>query len=1016
MTREFLKPDYIDPGGAQVAPPFRFQGVTTRVFPLRANMATLTAFCSQYLNMDIPPSIVHYRPALSYVYLMILNYGSMSAAAVQAQNLGWVAQHELTFTVPLQRWREENGKLVFKDWALVSPFIYVDDQISLNTGREVYGWPKVTGRIDSDIPAWTTDPWAGLHLFSLSTKEFAKVYAGETETDQILLRIDRDPSPTFTKFPPDPRNPWAPWFVVPNALSASMSLMGNAADMLLGSAIRGYRTGGSLSSPLAMWAKAGVNLMPLIPGLRWPFAGRSKTEAADADPDLPKLSIDQVTLKQFRDAEEPGRACYQALVSSRIGFDRLNHAGLLGDASLLRGDPSGGFNVRIRRSIAQPIIQLLGLEVAASEGAIGGDGTVAILKPVFPFAAETDLYYGKGEVICSRTHGYGDDSRDEWRDEQKDALKQKPVSRPSVPFHSFYNTALGAATEPVAGPFHFPDVTVLVYPLLADRARLDKFLDESLNDHFAIGPKPFKLVPFGSYVYLMVKVYGAQIGTMWSSSNNIGWWAEREVAFCVPVKWYDEDGKLVSVAIIEPFVYANNGRAVATDREVNGRNTIRGTIESPKDEWLTPSGPAADRQFLRLETEIFPALNLGQKAEQRTLLEIDERDVKAYNDDVGWTLVGQKWGRELADELKRKTYLRSLRQDEVRDAKALALEIFALGGPMNRLVLKQYRDAADIGQACYQALIHVTSRITRIYDVRELDRGRVHVHLHRFPDHPIAHALGLKMKSQDSAGGEVVDHFQPLRPFWMRISVEEHLGTVACWRDRKGPWTITHPWFQTPRSGSTKRRLAGTHSYFRMPGMTRVASDWADIADKKSWQRLNYWTTDYLRRSLICELTLIRENVTALGNDEKKRLCDRLPSSNRDALRDLVAAASVEEFCNAAAIDTLLSLVDAVAAADPNLQNDLKPRRLTRKEATGAISKLDEVQLVAESILSSEWENWGNPRRYRKRQGEQIEPKPDHCVPDDSCGLDKMWSKHLTRVKGEHLFVFNLKSNEEPFV
>src|SRR5260221_10070705 len=145
------KPRYIDPcgdprkGALPVRPPFLMNGVTSRVFPLKANMARLTQFCDQYVNMDIPQDVVHFRPAVPYVYLMVLDYGSMSPASVQAQNVGWVAQHEVAFAVPLERWREEKGKLVFKGWACVCPFIFVDDEMSLTTGREVYGWPKVIG-------------------------------------------------------------------------------------------------------------------------------------------------------------------------------------------------------------------------------------------------------------------------------------------------------------------------------------------------------------------------------------------------------------------------------------------------------------------------------------------------------------------------------------------------------------------------------------------------------------------------------------------------------------------------------------------------------------------------------------------------------------------------------------------------------------------------------------------------------------------------------------------------------
>jgi len=186
MTKpRYIDPAAIDPAGDQpsvlsVRPPFSFQGVTCRAFPLKANIARLTQFCNSYLNMDIPPEIVYFRPALPYVYLMVLNYGSMAPSAIQAQNFGWVAQNEVTFLVPLERWcrHKSTGKPVFTDWANVSPFIFVDSEISLATGREVYGWPKVLAHVEADIPLWTTNPRSPLRLFNLSIPMFSPRLCG----------------------------------------------------------------------------------------------------------------------------------------------------------------------------------------------------------------------------------------------------------------------------------------------------------------------------------------------------------------------------------------------------------------------------------------------------------------------------------------------------------------------------------------------------------------------------------------------------------------------------------------------------------------------------------------------------------------------------------------------------------------------------------------------------------------------------------------------------------------------
>jgi hypothetical protein len=106
------------------------------VYPLRANIARLSYFIDQYLNLARPAEIVRFRPALPFVYLMAMNYGRM---VVTVRNMGWVPQNEVAFVVPLERHQLIDGEMVFQGFAAVSPFIYVDDDISMLTGREVYG-------------------------------------------------------------------------------------------------------------------------------------------------------------------------------------------------------------------------------------------------------------------------------------------------------------------------------------------------------------------------------------------------------------------------------------------------------------------------------------------------------------------------------------------------------------------------------------------------------------------------------------------------------------------------------------------------------------------------------------------------------------------------------------------------------------------------------------------------------------------------------------------------------------
>lgn len=929
------KPRFIDPAGDPltsalfVRPPFLFRNVTARSFPLRANMAVLTNFCNNYLNMDVDPSIVHYAPALPYVYLTIMNYGSMAAASVQAQNVGWVSQHEVAFMVVVQRWRKENGKLVFKDWATVSPFIYVDDQLSLNTGREVYGWNKVECRIDADIPLWAGDPMAPLRQFELSTVDFARPYAGDAQSSQTLVQVDLDAPPTFTQFPPDPRNPWLPLWSIPSAIANTASFLGSAIDTALSLRIRGYEDNRSLSGVLAMAGKAGEKLRSLLPGIAGSLnADQEAADLADAMAGLPKLFLDSVTLKQFRNPENPSLACYQALVNSKMGVDRVNRVGLLGDVNLLRGDSSGGYTIRIHQHDAQPIIQTLGLAVDSWSPERSPDA-VANLKPVLPLWLDVDLYYGRGEVICSRALWAESRPYGGWIDEQKDKV---PVGSPEVigspepgpPAPPQFNDSLGAATQPIAGPFHFPDVTGQVYPLLADPEKLaavvQNYLNDPLSKMYIPGAvsgedniaKGWRFEPFGSYVYMGITVCGNEFGQMWSNSNNIGEMFDREITFGIPVKWYDGDNNLISLAMIEPFIYCNNGRAVTSDREVDGYNTTAATIESLEDPWLTPNGPIAARRFLSVATEVIPALNAGQKAQQRKLMEIDECEVLPVDDAAGWRVVADGWGRDLIEELKRKTGLASAQAEQVTGAKALALELLAHGMSINRLIFKQYRDSEELDTACYQALVHATTTITSIYDIREIEADCV-VRIYRQPGHPIVEALGLKIQRTESSGGDVIDIIPPCRPFWMRYSTRDDLSTVACYRADDGPWQNVHPWFAKSNEELAlkkegvvvRRRLAGQKPFFSQSGATRVGKWLARTEDHPALSRptganlrallerkkMDAWfagrlkskvngaslhlclktnSDQWLRRSLLNQLTWIRVGFEAWGDSKAK--------------------------------------------------------------------------------------------------------------------------------------------------
>jgi len=820
----------------QGKPPVRFPGVTVRVFPLRANMYRLRAFCDAYLN--IAPDVVQFRPLFPYVYLMAVNYGQMAAAY---RNAGWVSQHEIAFAVPLEWYRVENGKLVFVDWATVCPFIYVDEDMSLSTGREVYGWPKSWVWLDPEVDPWVADPRTPAHpMVTVSTMVFPRLYAGETMQRRIFLEIQQKHTAALLQVPPDLTGPESFLSMLPRAAAVSASLVADALPLLTRLPIFGY---------------------PRLPGVQ-PLLAMLQRTLRFLNPFAPPPAQNQITLKQFRDAEIPNSFCYQALVNSGMRVEKFNGGGVLGEQNLLRGDPSGGFEIRIHRYPSQPIIESFGLEVA---DAGGGDPAVATLQPVFPFWIDQDLEYGRGTVICWRTR------TSEW------SVSEDPApTRASKTQEPSYNMALGAAVQAIAGPFNFPNVTLRVLPLMADPACLEHFCGHYLKNDF------YSFVPWGSYVYLIATNYGE----IASDTDAIGRWADRELTVAIPVKWCDADGKLLSVALVPAFVFANSGTAAITAREVNGLPTVFASLGSPPNAWMTESGPSetTDQTLLVARTLAIPAVGQGQHIVPRDFLEIRRGDALPWNEPVRWRLLAESWGPEILRDHRAMIGARDGHQDEFKRLKALALEPLIGHEPINTISLKQFRDADDPNRACYQSIVRSQRTIDHVYDLREIEDA-VHVRIHRHPSLPLVEMLGLKVKWMDATGESAVDIVQPIRPFWMKVAMSEQLGQNLCYRAGTEVW----------------QRDSTPPLYFVASTDTDVGPSLVDLADAYK-QGLSQLTTVW---------------------------------------------------------------------------SEQNQPRLTRADAGAAVAQV-EPQAVLSSVLSKEWDNYGNPRSLTQTE------KPDFCIPSRS--------------------------------
>jgi hypothetical protein len=264
------KPTYIEFGGRATAPPpfasteGHFQGLL-----LEGDAGLIRTLCDRMLSGPAAPSVV-YRPALGkYVMLFTGAYGSVVSKAPGFENWGSVKETQISLWVPVQAGHMDGPDFVADRLCMSMPYILVDNPMSYAGGREDYGYPKAMGRF---APAnGLGDP--------LQIEAFGGNFGVHDKADwHPLLEVARVSSSAGSPAGPSPGSPHA-WHSI-EALARELP-----------------------PSP-------GED-SPSLPGI-----------VAGIIPDLIKAllkkRVTQVFLKQFRDAETAGVACYQKVVEAPV--------------------------------------------------------------------------------------------------------------------------------------------------------------------------------------------------------------------------------------------------------------------------------------------------------------------------------------------------------------------------------------------------------------------------------------------------------------------------------------------------------------------------------------------------------------------------------------------------------------------------------------------------------------------------------------------------------------------------
>ncbi len=814
----------------QMSPPFSFSDVTMSVFPLRASLSRLETFCRNYLNQA--PQHVQFRPFMPFVYLVILDYGRMS---LEAANMGWVSQREVAFGVPLRWLNVIDNNLQFHDWAFTSPFIFVDNELSMSTGREVYGWPKLLARLDPSISEWVRDPHGARRVFQVSTKRATQAYAGQTQEYHPFLSVIQSRTAGLLDIPPSMDAVTKPLSQVSataaglTRLSADLvkTFTGMASDGITGSSVLpdmlDLNTFRAQLAPDKM--KAWLSPKDWGPGIKdamWSM--------------FPRTYANTINFKQFRDAGDPHATCYQAITSAKMPVKSVKRGGLLGPQNMLLGQLDGGYRIDVHHLAGLPIVESLGLEVSEERQSDGS--LVSSLSPVSPFWLQVDMTYGRADTLVwrGRQGDWKQDealksikavpnqstelSKDPKAPSEPTPKKEKELKNPEIEekdgeddsgnldyvrVMNFFNTARGA-TEAIGGAFNMPNASIRVLPLKADLSTLQKFVSEYLKVE---GHAEFDA--WGDFVYIVI----CDFDQMNSELNAVSKRRAREVNVVVPVKSYsyceasdESDGakpnkgrkkrerRLVTTGYVSAFSFVDDVGTAITASEVAGVPSMGANIISPENDWLSldRSKDRMKRNILDTSAQVLPALMSGAQAQERSIIKLHSHTPpltevhESQHDSIG------RWVGLLADDLESKA--KEVWDDQRHQGmenpfllgQGFALKLLGGDLPINQFSLKQFRDSSNTDDACYQGLVMRRHRITNLSDMRELEEP-LHVSITDYPTQPISQILGLKPKLSYPGKDRTVNVFEAIRPFSLTADMRREAGDTLFERVGEEDWT-----------------------------------------------------------------------------------------------------------------------------------------------------------------------------------------------------------------------------------
>ncbi len=296
-------PAYVEYGGRATAPsPFACEGGRLQGLLLQGSGPRIAALVERMFNVPAGRA-VQYRALGSRVMLLIGDFRRVTSLTPPFDRWGAVRETQASFWIPVLAGRDIGDVFIAERLLLAVPYVFVDNPMSYLGGRETFGYAKTMGRFD---------PASGLG-------------------DHVTLQAFGG---NFG------RNEGADWR--------------DFLEVSAGARVRGPGELERTSGPLALVRHLVGDTPELADGTEVIVGDIQLTTGLVGD--LLAGRVGQVFLKQFRDASDGTRACYQAVVEAPVQIRRV-------ESALSERD----WSISVHPLDSHPINRELGIEDQRSE-------------------------------------------------------------------------------------------------------------------------------------------------------------------------------------------------------------------------------------------------------------------------------------------------------------------------------------------------------------------------------------------------------------------------------------------------------------------------------------------------------------------------------------------------------------------------------------------------------------------------------------------------------------------------